>query len=146
MKIYLYTDGGVRTGGLKGPTQGRTGMGAIGYVIRDAENAVLDKGGLVLDYDATVNECEYSAVIFGLNNAFHLGATDVVLRSDSQLVVYQMKGEWQCRNASLREYLTEALREADRFDRFEIEWIPREQNQMADAITRTLLPKKVKVA
>lgn len=144
MRVVVYTDGGVRTGGVNGPTQGKTGIGAVGFVIKDeVEETVLRKGGMVLDGESTVNETEYSAVILGLYNASTLGATEVLLRSDSQLVVMQMRGTWACREQRLKDYLGEALAEASQFSAFEVEWVPRERNQHADYITRELLDEVV---
>lgn len=140
MRVYLNTDGGVRTGGVKGPTGGRTGRGAIGYVIRDEEDkAVLDKGGMLLEGEATVNECEYSGVILGLRMCALLGASEVIVRSDSQLIVNQLTGEWACRDENLKAYRAEALVEAANFDRVEYVWVRREKNSHADQITREFL-------
>lgn len=142
MHVTVYTDGGVRTGGVNGPTGGKSGIGAVGFVIkRDKE--ILRKGGMLLEGEATVNECEYGAVILGLYNARMMGATSVLLRSDSQLVVNQMTGKFACRDARLKAYLAEALAEAAQFESFEVEWVKRTKNQHADQITRELLDEVV---
>lgn len=139
MHVDLWTDGGVRTGGVKGPTQGRTGRGGIGFVIKDDEGALLRKGGMEIGDDVTVNECEFSGVICGLYNAHTLGATRVTLHTDSQLVAMQLKGVWRCTKVHLQEYLTEAKKEMARFEEVEVVWVPREQNQHADLMTREVL-------
>ena len=138
MKAILFTDGGVRTGGKNGPTAGRTGRAAIGYVIKSEDGLLLDKGGMEIG-EATVNECEYCALIRGLYVAHELGVRDITVKCDSQLIVNQILGEWRCREQRLAEYKHEALVEADKFDSFEIVWVPREDNQHADLITRIYL-------
>jgi len=135
MRLKLYTDGGVRTGGVKGPTGGKSGPGSIGYVVRDMDNTVLRKGGMHIG-ETTVNEAEYSAVIAGLYCARQMGATEVEVYSDSQLIVNQMNGTWACRSANLRDFLREAQIKVAEFDTVTFSWIPREQNCMADEITR----------
>ena len=138
MKVHLYTDGGVRTGGLNGPTRGRSGRAAAGFVIYDKNRKVIRKGGMLFD-DLTVSEVEYSAVIIGLYNARMLGATKVVLHCDSQLVINQINGKFACRAEHLKDYLREVYDEMAEFDSVKVQWVPREHNQPADYETRRLL-------
>lgn len=130
----------MRTGGVKGPTQGRTGPASIGFVIRDQDNTILRKGGMAIG-EATVNEAEYSAVICGLYNCHMLGASEVTVRSDSKLIVNQMNGAWAIHEPRLREYAEEAHHEAARFERVSYVWIPRDRNRDADQLTRDYLDK-----
>lgn len=139
MKVKLWTDGGVRTGGRNGPTNGKSGRGAIGYVIRDENDEILTRGGMELDGLSTVNECEYSALIAGLYNCHRIGATEVTAYLDSQLVTFQMDGTYACRDANLKEYQREAQEQVKKFETVEFVWIRREENQLADAITREIL-------
>lgn len=138
MRVNLYTDGGVRTGGRNGPTKGRSGRGAAAIVIYDDEGAILKSGGVLLE-ETTVNEAEYSAVILGLYNASTLGATEVRIYSDSQLVVNQILGTFSVKTERLRDYLNEVKEAMSEFTEVSIEWVPREKNQAADRETRRLL-------
>jgi ribonuclease HI len=131
VKVTLFCDGGVRSGGVNGPTQGKTGRTAVAYVIKQ-EKAVLDKGGVILDEWASVNEAEFSALLLGLYRCAELGVTEIQVKSDSQLVVNQMLGFWKCREARLMEYKAEVLRVAQTFHRVTYVWVPRHQNQHAD--------------
>lgn len=139
MRVLLNTDGGVRTGGVHGPTGGRTGRGGVAAVIRDEEGRVIFKEGMLLEGESTVNECEYGAILFGLYNAWKLGATEVAVRSDSQLVVNQINGTWTVKQPHLQAYLDEVRTETEHFDKVTFEWVPREQNQYADQVARELL-------
>ena len=103
------------------------------------DNTVLRKSGMHIG-ETTVNEAEYSALICGLYNARRMGATEVEVYSDSQLIVNQMKGAWMCRSGPLQAFKTEAEVAVAEFDTVEFNWIPRDQNQLADSMTREYLP------
>jgi len=137
MRVDLYTDGGVRTGGVKGPTGGKTGPGAAGFAIYE-NGILLRQGGVPLD-EVTVNEAEYSSVILGLHNAKLLGATEVAIHSDSQLIVNQISGQYKCKKAHLVEYLDEVHHEMRNFEKVTVQWVPREENIVADEMTREIL-------
>ncbi len=139
MRVSLNTDGGVRTGGVNGPTGGKTGRGGIAALIRDEEGTKLFAAGMLLEGESTVNECEFSAIIFGLHNAHKLGAKTVDVYSDSQLVVNQLNGDWKIKQAHLQEYVNEVRVETAKFEKVTFTWIPREKNQQADQIARALL-------
>jgi len=53
LHVILHTDGGVRTGGVHGPTGGSSGPAAIGFVIANEDGTILQKGGMHIG-DATV--------------------------------------------------------------------------------------------
>lgn len=141
MRIFLYTDGGVRTGGVRGPTGGKSGPGSIGYVVRDEAKKILERGGMFLP-DTTVNEAEYSAVICGLAACIRLGLERITVRSDSQLVVNQLNGKWAVKAIHLRDYIEDVREAASQFEEVLFEWVPREQNQLADSITREIMAER----
>lgn len=145
MRVLLFTDGGVRTGGKKGDSGGHDGRAAIGYVIRkyavekkERKAPILDHGNFDLGR-ATVNEAEYSGLILGLHACAELGATHVHVRMDSQLVINQMSGLWACKEQRLKSYIQEAQLVAEQFIEVSYEWIPRELNQYADQLVREIL-------
>lgn len=138
MKVTVFTDGAVRTGGKKGKTAGHDGRASCACVIRDEENRVVRKEGVYLG-TATVNEAEYSGLILGLYCALEEGATHVTVKMDSQLVINQANRDWICKEQRLKAYLKEALSVAENFEEVEFVWIPREQNQHADSITGEVL-------
>ena len=141
VRVTLHTDGGVRTGGVHGPTGGSTGPAAIGFVITNEDGTILRKGGMHIG-EATVQEVEYSALIAGLHNAILLGATEVDVRMDSQLVINQMSGRWAVRAEHLKEYAAEARGEAEKFEKVTYTWVPRTRNMIADRITREILDQE----
>ena len=81
---------------------------------------------------ATNNVAEYRALIAGLRAAADLGAREVEVRADSQLLMRQMTGAYRVKNAALRELWLEARRVASAFERVRFVEIPRAENAAAD--------------
>lgn len=109
----------------------------IGVVIMDKET-----GEVVLEHGqgigkATVNEAEYSAVIFALYWALEHGAEILDVKSDSQLIVNQINGKWKVskNGVHLRDYLNEVKDARKGLLSFGISWVPREENRVADLLT-----------
>jgi broad specificity phosphatase PhoE/ribonuclease HI len=125
MRVLVEADGGSR---------GNPGPSGYGAVVRTHPT-----GGILLErYGslgvATNNVAEYTGLIEGLKAALELNATEVDVRMDSKLVVEQMSGRWQIKNAGLRPLAAEAATLVSRFDRVAFEWIPRDRNKAADAL------------
>jgi ribonuclease H / adenosylcobalamin/alpha-ribazole phosphatase len=83
---------------------------------------------------ATNNVAEYTAAIRGLERARELGATRVLLRSDSRLLIEQLAGRWKVKNATLQVLHHEARSLAKRFEEVRFEHVRRERNVQADAL------------
>lgn len=83
----------------------------------------------------TNNLAEYTAAIQALKWASGAGLVGLTLRTDSALVVNQANGDWQCRAAHLWPLLAE-LRALMAETGARLEWVPREQNSQADALSR----------
>ena len=92
MKARLSTDGGAR---------GNPGPAAYGYVLEAEDGTVLDARGEAIGV-ATNNVAEYRALLAGLEKAVELGLGDVEVVSDSELLVKQMRGEYNIKNHALR--------------------------------------------
>ncbi len=101
---------------------------------------ITDPGGAVLAEIAegigvaTNNVAEYTAAIRGLERARELGAREVLLRSDSRLLVEQLAGRFKVKNPTLQQLHREARALAAAFDRVTYEHIPRERNTEADRL------------
>ncbi|XP_027156196.1 uncharacterized protein LOC113756920 [Coffea eugenioides] len=87
-------------------------------------------------FPATNNEAEYEALIAGLQLARRLGAQQIHVRSDSQLVVRQVLGEYEAKDETMQRYLSKVHQLTAYFESFEIQKIPRSQNKRADALSR----------
>lgn len=123
LKLEIFTDGASR---------GNPGPAGAGWVIRGADADVLQQGNVFLG-KRTNNEAEYEAVIHSLNAARALGATDVALRSDSELLVRQINGRYRVKDAKIARLHQSARDIIQHFRRFDVRHIPREQNAEADA-------------
>jgi probable phosphoglycerate mutase len=86
---------------------------------------------------ATNNVVEYNAALDALRAVYRTGwRGPVVLRTDSQLVVKQYNGAYGCYKPVLQELLAQLRRASEHFESLTLEWIPREQNARADALSR----------
>ena len=123
-RVVLHTDGASR---------GNPGEAGIGIVIYD-ENGVPMKEIARYLGKATNNTAEYSALIEGLRAATELGAKDIIIRSDSELMVRQVMGEYKVRNQGLQSLFVEARRLLMHFRVWRLEYVPRELNRRADEL------------
>jgi ribonuclease HI len=83
---------------------------------------------------ATNNVAEYTAAIRGLERAGELGATHVLLRSDSRLLIEQLAGRWKVKNPTLQRLHHEARSLIREFEEVRFEHVRRERNVEADAL------------
>nr|XP_027071801.1 uncharacterized protein LOC113696611 [Coffea arabica] len=91
---------------------------------------------LRFDFPATNNEADYEVLIAGLQLARRLGAQRIHVRSDSQLVVCQVLGEYEAKDETIQRYLSKVHQLIAYLESFEIQRIPRSQNRRADALSR----------
>jgi ribonuclease HI len=125
----LYADGGAR---------GNPGPAAIGVVLTDSSGADLDAISRSIG-ETTNNVAEYTAVIEGLKLALEKGVTDIGVKLDSKLVVYQLNGEWKIKSDALRGLAVEAKRLLNRFHSATVEHVARDKNSAADALVNQAL-------
>jgi ribonuclease HI len=78
--------------------------------------------------ETTNNVAEYTAVIEGLEMAAELGASNVTLRSDSQLLINQLTGRYRVKAPHLLPLHRRARSIAAGFERISFEHVPREEN------------------
>jgi len=123
---------------VDGASRGNPGRGAAGVRIADPDGVVLFEEGRALGH-TTNNQAEYQALLIGLREAAVLRAQRVRVRTDSQLLARQMRGEYRVKNLALRDLHAEATRLAEGFVSCEILWVPREQTEAADALARAAL-------
>ena len=128
-KLVVNVDGGAR---------GNPGPAAIGVVVQDPGGAVLEERGERIG-PATNNVAEYRALLLGIERASELGAGEVELVGDSELVVRQVKGEYKVKDATLRGLHAEVKRALRQFDRWSIRHVRREQNAEADRLVNEAL-------
>ncbi|QZP36745.1 ribonuclease HI [Halobaculum magnesiiphilum] len=115
-----------------GASRGNPGPAAIGWAIVTGDGIVAEGGERIAD--TTNNKAEYEALIRALEAAVDYGLDEADVRGDSQLIVKQIRGEWNVNDPGLREKRVRALELLDRFDRWSIEHVPREINERADEL------------
>jgi ribonuclease HI len=127
--VIVYADGACR--GNPGPAA----VAAIAYLPSgDQLTSASRKIGR-----STNNVAEYKAVIEGLALARNLGAANVVVRLDSQLVVRQLIGEYRIKSEDLRPLADAVRAEASRFSSCAFEHVPRKENTAADRLANKAL-------
>ncbi|HEV2139540.1 MAG TPA: ribonuclease HI family protein [Nitrososphaerales archaeon] len=128
MTVTVYVDG------LAMPSN--PGTGTFGFVIYDGTRKLADGSGLA-GLEVTSNYAEYTALTEALKKLMELGVEgDVLIRSDSTLLVGQMSEGWKVKGGMYVDKLKEARDLMKEFGSIRFEWIPREQNTEADLLTR----------
>ena len=91
----------------------------------------------------TNNIAEYTALIYALQEALILGLKDIVIHSDSELLVKQLTGEYKVKNPSLKTYREQFLHLKTGFDKVEIKQIGREENKETDKLANQALDSMI---
>jgi ribonuclease HI len=126
-----------------GAARGNPGPAGAGAVLTDAKGNVLARLGHFLGRQ-TNNVAEYQGLILGLRRAQEMGAREVEVRADSQLMIRQLGGQYAVRNAALKPLHAEALRLLRGFARFDLQHIPREQNSLADEMSNRAIDEEMR--
>jgi ribonuclease HI len=123
---------------VDGGARGNPGPAAIGVVVQDADGEVLEERGEQIG-KATNNVAEYRALLLGVERAKALGASELELIGDSELIVRQVKGEYKVKDATLRELHAEVTRALRPLESWSIRHVRREQNAEADRLVNAAL-------
>ncbi len=127
-RAHVYFDGASR---------GNPGASAIGWVIV-ANGGIVAENGRTIG-SATNNQAEYEALIAGLTAALEAGIEEIVVQGDSELVVKQVRGEYETRNPELRERRVTVHELLDQFDSWDLRHVPRSVNDRADRLANEAL-------
>jgi len=129
MRLTVNVDGGSR---------GNPGPAAIAAVISDGDGEIVYSAGEAIGA-ATNNVAEYRALIFGIEQGKLLGATELDLIGDSELIVKQVRGEYRVKDANMKPLHAAALSALGDFDDWSIRHVKRELNAEADRIVNETL-------
>ena len=130
-KITIFTDGGSR---------GNPGPAALGVYF---ESLGKKYGGFLRE--TTNNVAEYEAIIFALKKTKQLigkknaDKTEIEIKSDSQLIVSQLNGEFKLKEKELWKYFIEIWNLKQDFKKVFFSYIPREKNKIADLLVNETL-------
>jgi ribonuclease HI len=129
MKVIVHVDGGAR---------GNPGPAAAASVVSDPAGEVLDEHARLLGA-VTNNVAEYRALLLGLERARTLGATEVEVVNDSELIAKQVQGLYKVKHPAMRPLHLDAMAALKQFERWSIRSVPRAQNAHADALVNAAL-------
>lgn len=129
MKVVVHVDGGSR---------GNPGPAAAASVVSTTSGEILDEASELLGV-VTNNVAEYRALLLGLARAAALGATEVEVINDSELIAKQVQGAYKVKHAAMRPLYSEAMAALRAFDAWKIRSVPRAQNASADALVNAAL-------
>ena len=129
MKVVVHVDGGAR---------GNPGPAAVAAVASTPEGDSLGERSSYIG-EATNNVAEYRALLLGLSLAREVGASEVEVINDSELVARQIGGEYKVKHAGLKPLYLETMRELRRFDGWAVRSVRREHNERADELVNAAL-------
>jgi ribonuclease HI len=129
VKVVVHVDGGAR---------GNPGPAAAGAVLSTPEGDVLDEAAEAIGV-ATNNVAEYRGLLLGLERARELGASEVEVVNDSELVAKQVNGVYKVKHKDMKPLHAAALAALAGFERWTIRSVPRADNAAADALVNQAL-------
>lgn len=131
MKVVVHVDGGAR---------GNPGPAAVAAVISSPSGEVFEECAETIGR-ATNNVAEYRALLLGLRRARELGADEVEIVGDSELIAKQVQGAYKVKHEAMRPLHREAMDALGSFRRWSIRTVPRAQNERADALVNAALDR-----
>jgi len=129
VKVVVHVDGGAR---------GNPGPAAAGAVVSTPDGDVLDEAAEPIGV-ASNNVAEYRGLLLGLQRARALGATEVEVINDSELVARQVNGEYKVKHPDMKPLHAAAKQALQGFDRWSMRSVPRARNAAADALVNRAL-------
>ena len=133
MQALIHIDGGAR--GNPGPA-----AAGISITTPDGSEAIHEAGYWL--GSLTNNEAEYQGLLHALKVAGELGFESVHIRSDSELMVKQIKGEYRVKAENLKPLFATARERLSQFRVWKIEHVRREKNKRADQLANLAMDAK----
>jgi ribonuclease HI len=130
--VVVHVDGGAR---------GNPGPAAAAAVATEPGGGVLAERDLYIG-EATNNVAEYRAVLLGLELARELGASEVEVVNDSELVAKQIGGQYKVKHAGLKPLYLDAMNALRNFERWQVRTVRRESNERADELVNEALDRR----
>lgn len=130
-EVALYFDGGSR---------GNPGPAGCGYVITSPQGLELARGKKYLG-SQTNNVAEYEGLVAGIGAALRMGARRIAIKSDSQLVVFQLQGRYRVKAANLKPLYQQAKNLLSQFESWQVQHVYRAENSVADGLANEAMDK-----
>lgn len=123
---------------VDGGARGNPGPAAVAAVATTPDGSALGEDSLYIG-ETTNNVAEYRAVLLGLELARSLGASEVEVVNDSELVARQIGGQYKVKQAHLKPLHADAMEALRAFDRWTVRSVRREHNERADELVNETL-------
>lgn len=133
-KLNIYIDGAAR---------GNPGPAGIGVVITDGSAAVVKNIAKYIG-NTTNNVAEYTALVFGMEEARNLGAKELAINTDSELLAKQLGGEYKIKNPALKDLYAKVMQILKSFAEVRVNQIDRKENKGADKLANQVIDAAVK--
>jgi len=131
--LNIKKEAGLIVVNVDGASRGNPGESGIGVAIFDKDSNLISEACDYLGV-ATNNIAEYRALILGIKLSTEYNAKRTLFKSDSELMVKQIKGEYKVKNAQLKLLFAEAQSLLKKLPNWKIMHVPREENKEADLL------------
>jgi len=128
---------------VDGAARGNPGHAGAGMVLQTVDGSTHHFGQYL--GEATNNVAEYRALLIGMQKAAELGIRDLLVRSDSELIVKQIKGLYKVKSPHLQDLYFTVIKTIRSFDKVTFTHVPREENKEADRMANLAIDAKGKV-
>jgi phosphoribosylglycinamide formyltransferase-1 len=128
-EVIAYTDGASR---------GNPGPAAAGFILTDSNGIQLQAKAFFIGRN-TNNVAEYTGIVKAIEAAIKIGATSLIVFSDSQLLVRQINGQYKVKSEQIRPFFQKAVEMLGRFENWKVQFVFREKNQEADRLVNQAL-------
>ncbi|MBI4801827.1 MAG: ribonuclease HI family protein [Elusimicrobia bacterium] len=128
-KLKIFIDGGSR---------GNPGRGACAATFFDEKGSLIEEESGYLGH-CTNNFAEYNGLVLALSAAERLGAAELKIFSDSELLVKQFNGKYKIKDAALKTLMVEIKELAAGFKSVTLSHVPRSRNAHADKLVNDIL-------
>jgi len=125
---------------VDGAARGNPGQAGAGMVLQAADGSV-NRFGEYLG-EATNNVAEYRALIIGMQKAAELGIGELKVRSDSELIIRQLNGQYKVKSPHLQDLYFTAVKMISSFKKVSFTHVPREENKEADRMANLAIDAK----
>ena len=132
-RLILFSDGAAR---------GNPGPAGAGAVLTKVDGSLVARLGKFLG-SQTNNHAEYMGLLIGLEEALRLGANEIEVVADSELMVRQLNGVYKVKNAGLKLLFERAQRLLQQFVGYTVRHVPRAQNKLADEMSNRAIDERL---
>ncbi|WP_164010059.1 ribonuclease HI family protein [Pyxidicoccus trucidator] len=132
-RLRVYSDGAAR---------GNPGPAGAGAVLMDLDGNVVARLGKFLGHQ-TNNQAEYKGLLLGLKHAKALGAREVEVFADSELLIRQLGGRYQVKSPLLKPLFDEARLLLGAFSKVKLVHVPRAKNAEADEMSNRAIDERL---